>query len=94
MSVDESVRGALNLGTSDALLSAAREAGYDPFQFEAGYERRGQRLRDLFADRGRVPTVIYHEGTFGIPPITYVLGETATDATAVAIELVERANEA
>ncbi|WP_302082486.1 thiamine-phosphate synthase family protein [Salinibaculum rarum] len=89
MSTDPDVRGALNLATSDGLLVAAREQGYDPLQFEAGYENRGRRLRERFDERGEVPRVIYHEGTFGIPPVTYVFGETATEAAERAIELLE-----
>ncbi len=89
-SVDPKVRGALNLATSEEFLAAAREQGYDPLQFEAGYENRGQRLRERFDERGEVPGVIYHEGTFGIPPVTYVFGETATDAAEHAIELLQR----
>lgn len=90
MSVDPQVRGALNLATSEKFLAAARDQGYDPLQFEAGYENRGQRLRERFDERGEVPRVIYHEGTFGIPPVTYVFGETATDAAEHAIELLQQ----
>jgi hypothetical protein len=91
MSVDSQVRGALNLATSEEFLAAAREQEYDPLQFEAGYENRGQRLRERFDERGEVPRVIYHDGTFGIPPVTYVFGETAIDATERAIELLRQA---
>jgi predicted fused transcriptional regulator/phosphomethylpyrimidine kinase/predicted transcriptional regulator len=86
---DPDIRGALNLATSEALLDAAREAGIDPLEFDAGYEDRGERLRASFADRGAVPRVIYHEGAFGIEPVTYVLGETATEAADLAVSLVE-----
>ncbi len=89
MAVDPGVRGALNLATSDALLEAASDHGVDPLEFEAGYEDRGSRLRERFRDRGEVPRVIYHEGAFGIEPITYVLGETATEAADLAIDLIE-----
>ncbi len=87
--VDGSLRGALNLATSDALLDAAREAGYDPLAFDAAYEDRERRLREQFRSRGSVPPVIYHEGAFGIEPVTYVFGETATDAVETAIALIE-----
>jgi predicted fused transcriptional regulator/phosphomethylpyrimidine kinase/predicted transcriptional regulator len=89
MAIEPDVRGALNLTTSEELLAAAREHGYDPLQFEAGYEGRGQRLRDRFAERGEVPRVIYHDGTFGIPPITYVFGATAVEAVAHTGQLLE-----
>ena len=80
MTVDDSMRGALNLGTSDAFLDAAADAGHDPVAFEAGYDGRAERLDALFREAGRVPTIIYHEGAMGIEPITYVLAETAEDA--------------
>jgi predicted fused transcriptional regulator/phosphomethylpyrimidine kinase len=94
MAVDPDVRGALNLATSDALLDAARDRGIDPLQFDAGYEDRAERLRERFRERGAVPRVLYHEGAFGIEPITYVLGETATEAAALAVELTEDADHA
>jgi len=84
---DPDVRGALNLATSDALLDAARDAGADTLEFDAGYEDRSERLRERFADEG-VPRVCYHRGAFGIEPITYVLGETGFEAAAHAAELV------
>jgi hypothetical protein len=91
MSAEPSTRGALNLATDDALLDAARDAGLDPLEFDAGYEGRGKRLRERFAERGAVPRVIYHRGAFGIEPITYVLGTDAEDAATLAVDLVEAA---
>lgn len=86
---DPSLGGALNLATDEALLAAARDRGLDPLRFDADYDDRDARLRERFADRGAVPPVVYHEGAFGIEPITYVLGETAEDAAELAVELVE-----
>jgi predicted fused transcriptional regulator/phosphomethylpyrimidine kinase/predicted transcriptional regulator len=93
MAEDPAVRGALNLATSGGLLTAAHERGIDPIEFDAGYEDRGERLREHFRERGSVPRVCYHEGAFGIEPITYVLGGTATDAATLAVELAEAADE-
>ncbi|WP_276273824.1 thiamine-phosphate synthase family protein [Haloarcula litorea] len=89
--VDPDRRGALNLATDDALLAAARDRGLDVLEFDAGYEDRGERLRERFADRGVVPDVLFHRGAFGIEPITYVLGETGAAAARLAVELVETA---
>ena len=91
MDVDPEVRGALNLATSDTLLDAAREAGFEPLRFNADYEDRRTRLSEQFRDRGGVPRVVYHEGAFGIEPVTYVLGETAREAAALAVDLVAAA---
>ena len=73
-------RGALNLKTSDALLDALTAAGLSTAEFEAGYEDRYERLTDLLASAEPTPHVLYHEGAFGVEPITYVFGDDATDA--------------
>jgi predicted fused transcriptional regulator/phosphomethylpyrimidine kinase/predicted transcriptional regulator len=91
MAVEPNLRGGLNLATSEPFLEAARERGHDPLRFDPGYEDRTERLRERFRERGQVPRVVYHEGAFGIEPVTYVFGETATEAAALAIALVERA---
>ncbi len=88
MAVEPETRGALNLATSEPLLAAARERGHDPLRFDAGYENRGERLRERFRERGSVPRVAYHEGAFGIEPVTYVFGETATVAADLAMALL------
>lgn len=80
--------GALNLRTSDALLSAAREAGLPTVEFDASYEDREERLRELLSEGEGVPCVLYHEGAFGIEPITYVLDRDATAAVETAIGLM------
>ncbi|WP_181685511.1 thiamine-phosphate synthase family protein [Halorhabdus salina] len=94
MAVDPSRRGALNLATDESLLTAARDRGIEPLQFDAGYENRRERLEAAFRDRGAVPNVVYHEGAFGIEPITYVLGEDALKVTQLAVELVDAAQQA
>ncbi|WP_135667208.1 thiamine-phosphate synthase family protein [Halorhabdus rudnickae] len=91
-SVDPSVRAALNLATEEAVLAAARDRGIDPIEFDAGYDDRRERLVTVFRERGEVPKVIYHEGAFGIEPITYVFGSDAVDATRLAIELARDAS--
>ncbi len=80
MAVDASVRGAINLRTSEKLLEAARAAGYETIEFDASYENRRERIQSLLAERGEVPAVLYHKGAFGIEPITFVFGETAVAA--------------
>ncbi|WIV68400.1 thiamine-phosphate synthase family protein [Natrialbaceae archaeon AArc-T1-2] len=84
--IDPSVRAGINLATSDSLLEAARERGLDPLEFDPDYEDRHERLRSLFSESD-VPRVLYHDGAFGIEPITYVLGETAVDAVETAVAL-------
>ena len=88
MDVDPTVRGAVNLATSDRLLDAARGHGIEPLEFGADYGNRRERLGKSFEARGSVPRVVYHTGAFGIEPITYVLGETAVEAVSLAATLV------
>jgi predicted fused transcriptional regulator/phosphomethylpyrimidine kinase/predicted transcriptional regulator len=92
-SFDASVRGALNLRTSDALLEAVREAGFDPAEFDAGYEDRRETLRSLFdraTEGGEAPKVIFNRGDFAVEPMTYVLGTSAVDAVERTAELLDR----
>jgi len=88
MAVDPAVRGALNLATSEQLLEAARDRGIDPLAFDADYEDRSGRLESAFRERGEIPRVVYHEGAFGIEPVTYVFGATAAEAAQLALDLV------
>jgi len=85
MTADASVRGAVNLKTSAELRAAAADNGLDAVAFDASYENRSERIRSLVTDRETTPSIIYHEGAFGIEPITYVFGETAVDAVETAI---------
>jgi predicted fused transcriptional regulator/phosphomethylpyrimidine kinase len=85
---DPSIRGAINLATTDALLAAVPES-VDIVEFDAEYEDRRGRLDDLFADG--VPRILYHQGAFGIEPITYVLGESAVAAVETATDLIVEA---
>ncbi|MFD1634242.1 thiamine-phosphate synthase family protein [Haloplanus ruber] len=85
---DPAIRGAINLATSDTLLAAVPDS-VDAVAFDAAYEDRRARLDDLFA--AGVPRVLYHEGAFGIEPITYVLGESAVDAVKTAANLIAAA---
>jgi len=88
MAVDPSRRAALNLSTDETVLDAARERDIEPLAFDADYEDRDDRLEAAFRDRGEVPRIIYHNGAFGIEPITYVFGESAVEAAELAVELL------
>jgi len=90
-SVDPDVRAALNVGTSDALLAAARERGIDPLEFDPDYEDRGDHLREAMESRGDVPPVLFHRGAFGIEPVAFVLGRSAVEAAELAVDLAGRA---
>lgn len=85
---DPTMRGAVNLSTSDQLLAAARDADLETMEFDAEYESRRERLQTRFEDRESVPQFVYHRGAFGIEPISYVLAEDAKRAAQLAGELV------
>lgn len=87
---EPSVRGAVNLATSDDLLAAV-PAGMEAVAFDAEYENRRRRLDALF--ESGVPRIVYHEGAFGVEPITYVLGTSALDAVETATALAARADD-
>ena len=89
MAVDPSVRGAVNLETSDELLEAARGEGFETVEFDASYDKRRERIQSLLDDHGGVPAVLYHQGAFGIEPITYVFGDTAVDAVERAMDCLD-----
>jgi predicted fused transcriptional regulator/phosphomethylpyrimidine kinase len=93
MAADPPLRGAVNLATDDGVIEAARSQGLAPVEFDATYEDRAERLRDLLTDHPDC-RVAYHRGAFGIEPITYVFGETAVEAAERAVALVERRGEA
>lgn len=90
--VDPTVRGAVNLATRDELLAAARDRGIAPLEFDADYDDRGGRLRELLREHG-LSRLMYHQGAFGIEPITYVFGATAVEAAELATELVAAAEQ-
>lgn len=87
--VEPSIRGAVNIATNEALLAGARARGLEPLEFDADYEDRRERLRELF-DRHGATRLAFHRGAFGIEPITYLFGETAIEAAELATELVGR----
>ncbi|MFB6131817.1 MAG: thiamine-phosphate synthase family protein [Halanaeroarchaeum sp.] len=85
---DAAVRGAVNLGTHDAILDAAKDREFEIREFDPEYEDRADRLAASFRKAG-VPDLLYHRGAFGIEPITYAFGETAVDAAELVTDLVE-----
>ncbi len=81
---EPSKRGALNLATSDELLSAAEDAGMRAVEFDPDRDERRDALAEAFADG--VPDVAYHRGGFGVEPVAYVIAEDAPSA----VRMVEK----
>lgn len=92
MTADPELRGAVNLKTTDQLLAACEAAGLPTASFDASYDDRIDRLTAIARNSEPVPRVLYHEGAFGIEPITYIFGETATDAVETAIACLQTAD--
>lgn len=89
--IDSTIRGAINIATTDQFLTAAKQAGYDPMEFDPEYDDREAHLRTRFSEIATVPLICYHEGAYGIEPITYVFGETATAAAERIVDIVTHA---
>lgn len=87
VAMDPEMRGALNLTMDDTLLTAARDQGIEPMEFDADYEQRGEHLHQRIREHGSVPRIIYHRGAYGIEPITYILGETVERAATLVADL-------
>ena len=85
--VDPAVRGAVNVATDEEFIARARNRGLSTVEFDADYEDRGERLADRFREAGEVPAVAYHRGAFGIEPVAYVFGASATDAAERVVQL-------
>ncbi|XGI84011.1 thiamine-phosphate synthase family protein [Halorutilales archaeon Cl-col2-1] len=87
--VDADVKGCVNIATSNRLLEAADELCLDVVEFDATYDSLSSDLFEVFDDNDEVPDIAYHEGGFGVEPITYVFGETAVEAADLVSRLVE-----
>ncbi len=87
--VDNTIRGGLNIKTDDFILEKAKNLGIDTMEFDPTYENRYKKLKKLFSKNNEVPKIIYHEGEFGIEPITYILEETAIKTVSVFLEILE-----
>lgn len=81
-------RAALNVAYDEELIERARAQDWPTAAFEASYEGRRERVRDTLAEHEVPPTVLYHEGDFGIEPVAYLLGEDALDVVARAEALL------
>ncbi|MDY6775255.1 MAG: thiamine-phosphate synthase family protein [Halobacteria archaeon] len=87
--VDTDVRGCVNLATSESLLESTEDGGLDIVEFDASYDSLQTDLFEVFREFDGVPDIAYHEGGFGVEPITYVFGETAVEAGELASSLVD-----
>jgi len=77
--VHPGVRAAVNVAHRHELVDRVEAEGGRAIAFDPDYEGRGEHVRDRLRSLDEPPTVLYHEGAFGIEPNAYVLGATAHD---------------
>ncbi|WP_049971772.1 thiamine-phosphate synthase family protein [Haladaptatus cibarius] len=82
-----SARAALNIRYDPDVISRLDELGYETAEFDATYENLGETLGDALAENPDA-TILYHTGSYGIEPITYILGETAEETAEIARKIV------
>ncbi len=86
-------KAALNIAYRDALLDHAQAIGYETLRFDADYDGRRAEVTTRIQQTGtdEPPTILYHEGAFGIEPIAYILGHDAEHVVERTHALLERA---
>lgn len=85
------LRAALNVAYREEIGDAVEALGWTALSFDPSYEGRRERVRERLAEVGAEPTVLYHEGAFGIEPVAYLLGEDAMVVVQRAQRLIEEA---
>jgi predicted fused transcriptional regulator/phosphomethylpyrimidine kinase/predicted transcriptional regulator len=80
-------RAALNVTYSEAIIDALAEMGHDTVAFDVDGEPAATAVETAI---GSTPsaTVVYQTGGFGVEPIVYLLGDSASDVARVAKALV------
>jgi len=81
------VRAGLNVAYSEETIEALEAMGHRTAEFEPDGEPDPAAIEDAL-DRSPGATVVYHKGAFGVEPIVYILGGSASDVADVARNLV------
>jgi len=74
-------RAAVNIAYSEDTIEALARSGYSVAEFAADEEPAPDAVRRAIEAQPEA-TVVYHRGAFGIEPIVYLLGESASDVAA------------
>ncbi|WP_435159551.1 thiamine-phosphate synthase family protein [Haladaptatus sp. DFWS20] len=80
-------RAALNVRYDPDIVRRLEESGYETAEFDATYDNLGETLGAAL-DANPEATVLYHTGSYGIEPITYILGQTAEKTAEIARKIV------
>ena len=80
-------RAGLNIAFSESTVESLEALGYVPVEFPVEEEPAAEAIRAAMAESPDA-TVLYHRGAFGIEPIIYVLGDSASDVAELVKQLV------
>jgi predicted fused transcriptional regulator/phosphomethylpyrimidine kinase/predicted transcriptional regulator len=80
-------RAVLNVRYDDAVLADLDAAGYETVEFDPEGEPSKDAVRSAVASNPNAD-VVYQTGGFGVEPIIYLLGESASDAAEMARDLL------
>lgn len=80
-------RAALNVTYSDDIIEALAEMGHETVAFEVDGEPTATAVETVIRSSPKA-TVVYQTGGFGVEPIVYLLGDSASDVARVAKALV------
>jgi len=76
---DPLIGAGINIRFDEPILRACTSLGWRPVEVRGEYKGREQEIYRKLARQKPTAQVVYHRGAFGIEPIVYIVGETATD---------------
>lgn len=80
-------RAGVNIAYSEATIDALEGGGHAPVEFSLEGEPAAAAVREVVAENPNA-TVLYHRGAFGVEPIIYILGGSASEVAETARDLV------
>jgi hypothetical protein len=80
-------RAGLNIAYSASIVAELEEMGLEPVEFTPDDEPDEAAVSEAIAATPEA-RVLYHRGAFGVEPIVYLLGESASEVASLASELV------
>lgn len=83
------LRAAINIKYSDENLAACTALGWRLLEVAGEYKDRHAEIVKKLSKLKTAPNVIYHRGAFGIEPMVYIIGESATNVVGMVRQLLE-----
>lgn len=80
-------RAALNVAYAESTIGALEAMGYDPVEFDVDTEQATTAVTAA-VERDTSTRVVYHTGGFGVEPMVYLLGESASAVADTAGDLI------